>query len=156
MNFPSNKDAQRVIAFTGAYVALRGALASYFVEFFTYGWFGMGALVFGVFMMMAWSLIKKYFEGVLEYKTMDKLFDILTGKTYVTPAGLLELLASTPNPYTVIKSHLSDLKNFLVANGYDQLANEIVRIINKYQHDPKKKGSKVRDELRKLASQYRK
>jgi hypothetical protein len=75
MNFPSDKNAQNVIAFVGAYSALRGALASYFVEFFTYGWFGMGALAFGVFMMMmAWALIRKYFEAIILTDTMKKIF----------------------------------------------------------------------------------
>jgi hypothetical protein len=93
MNFPSSNEAKNVIAFVGAYAALRGALASYFVQFFTYGWFGMGAFAFGVFMiLMAWSLVGKIFKGFTYEQDVKKLLRVLGGYWLVEPKEFLNLL----------------------------------------------------------------
>jgi hypothetical protein len=126
MNFPSDKNAQNVIAFVGAYSALRGALASYFVEFFTYGWFGMGALAFGVFMMMmAWALIRKYFEAIILTDTMKKIFMVLSGGDVVTPKELIDLIVGSGLPYTFLGSHFPEVESTLNKLGFQSLANQI-------------------------------
>lgn len=153
MKFPSDENARRVIAVVGAYSALRGALASYFVEFFTYGWFGMGALAFGIFMeLMAWSLIKKFFTGIQEKYKIEELYDVLTGKKFVEIKDFLNTIASIGATYSWLASNIDAVKNFLTSLGYGETALELNRILSKAKDENiKHKHKYVSDEIKKLA-----
>jgi hypothetical protein len=155
MKFPSSENARKSIAFIGSYLALRGALTSYFIEFFTYGWFGMGALVFGVFMeMMAWQVIKRYFAAVIEDKTMGKIFRIISGKDRATPQQFFSALTSVGMPWSELHDHADELKNWFTAAGYPSMGNEILRIINEcgQKGSVHEKNEHARNELEKLAN----
>lgn len=153
MNFPSNRDAQRAIAFVGAYAALRGALSTYFVQFFAYSWFGMGALAFGVFMtMMVWSLIRRYYAGVIEGEHMSKLFRIMTGKEPADPRDVFRALAGIGMPYANLSSHLDTWSNWFRAAGYPSIGVELERIIHEGEGKGKERDNYVRQELERLAN----
>jgi hypothetical protein len=105
-------------------------LASYFVEFFTYGWFGMGVLVFGVFMlMMAWALIKKYFMAVIEPANMQNLFAMLSGRTHLMPRALLSYIANHPAPYAFLSGNLPTIQNLFTAAGLLPLFTQVQAIL---------------------------
>jgi len=126
MNFPSSQGAQRAIAFIGAYSALRGALATYFVEFFAYSWYGMGVLAFGIFMMMmAWALIRKYYEAVIVSDNMKKLFQVIAGDMIVSPRELIMLINANRLPYTFLERYGGDVEGVLNKLGYQALADSI-------------------------------
>ncbi|MEM5854876.1 MAG: hypothetical protein QW472_00955 [Candidatus Aenigmatarchaeota archaeon] len=155
INFPSDENAQKVIAFVGAYSALRGFLASYFIDFFTYGWFGMGALAFGVFMIMiAWGLVKKYFENIILSENMKKLFQAISGEGMITPKELILLINTARLPYTFLQDHLKDVETFLNKIGYQGLANQIrqkmLEADNKFGKNIGKKNEWLYEELNKL------
>jgi len=125
MNFPSRNEAKNVIAFVGAYAALRGALASYFVQFFVYGWFGMGAFAFGVFMiLMAWSLVGKFFKGFTYEQDVKKLLQILTGKYRpLSPEAFLAFLSNLT--YSAIESRKGSILDFIETNYGRYLRNRV-------------------------------
>lgn len=151
MGFPKSDNARHVIAFIGSYVALRGALASYFVEFFTYGWTGMGALAFGVFMiMMAWSIIKKFYSGVITHQQMKDLLEIITGKKFADPKTVLSIIAESQAPFDVLFSHGSELINFFKLSGYEVTAANLQRIYDSAKEGKKDRNKYVREEIKKL------
>jgi hypothetical protein len=125
MNFPSSNEAKNVIAFIGAYAALRGALASYFVHFFVYGWFGMGAFAFGVFMiLMAWSLVGKLFKGFTYEQDVKKLLQVLTGKYRpLSPEAFLAFLSNLT--YSAVESRKGSILDFIETNYGKYLRNRV-------------------------------
>jgi len=154
MNFPQNPGAQRAIAFIGAYSALRGAMASYFVEFFAYSWYGMGVLAFGVFMMMmAWSLVKRYFEDVIESEKLVKIFRILGGEIFVTKDTLFRLLCENRDTFDFLNSNVKQVEDFLTKSGYSGNVMDVNRILvaaTAMRGTKRAKNNYVRNELRKI------
>lgn len=158
MQFPSSPTARKSIAFIGAYVALRGALASYFVEFFAYGWTGMGVLAFGVFMiMMVWALIRKFFNGVIVAAETQDLYKMLVGDQPVDVKEFIKLLASGPFcPYTFLTSgdNLAHVENMLNKVGQDSVALDIKNILMDAERKKKTRNARdsyVSNKLRNLA-----
>jgi hypothetical protein len=154
MNFPSRSEAKNVIAFVGAYSALRGALASYFVHFFVYGWFGMGAFAFGVFMiLMAWSLVGKFFKGFTYEQDVKKLLQILTGGYRpVEPKEFLKLIRDIP--FDAIKDNWPSIKSHAEAHYGSTFANELwLAFLNAY-NKKKNKTQYWRGEIDKLIGKY--
>jgi len=125
MKFPSSSEARNVIAFLGAYSALRGALASYFVHFFVYGWFGMGAFAFGVFMiLMAWSLVGKFFKGFTYEQDVKKLLEILAGRG--RPMTAVEFLSFLQDfDFSMIKSKWEAIRIHILTHFGTDLLNKV-------------------------------
>ena len=150
MNFPSSNEAKNVIAFVGAYAALRGALASYFVQFFVYGWFGMGAFAFGVFMiLMAWSLVGKFFKGFTYEQDVKKLLQVLTGGYRpVEPKEFLNLIYNLP--FDVVEHNWPSIYTHAVAHYGNQFANNLQLAFLNAKEKRKHKTEAWRGEVNKL------
>jgi len=151
MNFPRSSEAKNVIAFVGAYSALRGALASYFVHFFIYGWFGMGAFAFGVFMiLMAWSLVGKFFKGFTYEQDVKKLLEILAGRG--RPMTAVEFLSFLKNfDFSMVKEKWGAIRNYILIHfGMDLLNKVELALRNAESENRNKKTPRWREELEKI------
>ncbi len=135
INFITNRNARRVISFIGAYMALRGFLGNYLIDFFTFGWVGMGALYVSIFITaFLWALVGKFFTGVIESENMKKLLEVLSGrerKKY-SLKDFLTFLAGISNPYDFINTNFAQIESSLISiYGAGGIAHKLRLILDK-------------------------
>jgi len=97
IDMPSNVNARRVFSFALAYIALRGWLITYFVQFVEYGAIGLSAFYITVFFIGAvWSLLNKRLAGWFignEIENLYKRIAELEQRGY-TPQEALNILVN--------------------------------------------------------------
>jgi len=134
-----------LISFIGAYATLRGFMELGIINFFYYGWLGIGFEYFSmIIVLMIWWGVNKLFKATIEYEAVKDFWDVITGKKHVALSQFLEMLANLADPAGFIVTQKDKIKNYIETTfGATEVANEIEKLATDLRrmrpHDPRKK-----------------
>jgi len=154
LDYPGPR-ARGVLSFIGAYATMRSFMATDFINFFYYGWAGIGAEFFAVLLVaFLWGGIRKPFKGAIERGEMKKFWDVVSGRKSATLKEFLSLIKKHPAPYDFLNSSegLDALTRVAKMYGAERIVDEIkAELLNINPHS-RDRHQKIRQVLERIIS----